>query len=339
MLAFVASLPGLRAMAAGCAGLLEGCGASALCQALRRPDHVRFVRKLLRGLPAPVWREGELVALDSMAISLPATVRHGLPKMTRTAVGLTMCWAMALSHVRGRRPIQVLAVKRGTAGGAPIVRAAELARGPIWLMDAGFYAIDVVAGWMRRGVRFVVRVNTSRLRYDVVRRLSSPRRLRRGGRARLVCDAVVRLGAPSRRGKRPLVRLIELEHDGRRFVVATSEIDAPATQVLKWYKRRWEIERFHQLVKETLGLAHLYSFGEAGVELHLAVVELIVTLLALSTAGTARGGATVDVLRAALKALRAAAGDYGAWRRNTLRVGQVRHKRKQRKPKYRLADL
>jgi len=46
-------------------------------------------------------------------------------------------------------------------------------------------------------------------------------------------------------------------------------LDWNAEALLEAYRKRWQIERFHRFLKETVGLAHLYSFQEAGLFLLL----------------------------------------------------------------------
>ena len=73
---------------------------------------------------------------------------------------------------------------------------------------------------------------------------------------------------------------------GEKLTVVTSEMDWSAERVLEAYKKRWHIERFHKFLEETLGLAHLYSFGQRGIEFPTPTrgITTNATLLASATA-------------------------------------------------------
>lgn len=327
MIAMVLGLPGLRAVAWRGADLLGGCNHSALSHAVRRGSSLRIVQALLEALaPLHAPGQGALVAIDSMALTLPATVQHGCARISRMAVGGAVLWMFALDAARGVNPVRVLKVIEGAWSDAPLMADVRLTpNGPIYLMDRGFYAIDLVAGWVRNDVRFIVRAKRTHMRYAVDWTKGPARRV---GALRVTEDAIVTLGGENRK-VRPRVRLVRATlPGGEELILVSSLLGASAEFLMESYRQRWQIERFHYYLKETLGLAHLYSFQQNGLAFlaHVAVLLSVLLLLAADT-GAAQGF-TVDRLRAALRSLRLACGVWGLWRRNTVRKGQTRHLKK-----------
>ena len=327
MLAFVLGLPGLRAVAWRGAQLLNGCNHSALSHALRRASSVKLVQALLAALTPPQGpRPGQLVAIDSMPVTLPATLRHGCAHLTRTTVGGGVLWAFTLHAARGVNPVRILKLIEGAWSDAPLMAGVDLiAEGPLYLMDRGFYAIDLVASWIKRRVRFIVRAKRTKIRYDVLRTLG---RARRAGDLCITEDAVVRLGRQDRK-VRPLARLVRATlATGEELILVSGLLTASAEFLLKAYRQRWQIERFHGYLKEMLGLAHLYSFQQNGLAFLVQVAVLLSVLLLLG--GAPAKGLTVDRLYVLLKDLRQACGMFGLWRRNTMSKGQTRHRKKKK---------
>lgn len=331
MLALTLGLPGLRAVAWRGAQLLDGCNHSALSHAIRRGSSVKMVRSLLDAL-APPDSPGRrvLIAIDSMPATLPATLRHGCARINRWTVGGGVLWSFALNAARGVNPVRVLKVIEGAWSDAPLMANVDLiADGPIYLMDRGFYAIDLVAQWIGRRVRFIVRAKRTKIRYDVEWTMGLPRAI---GRLRIVEDAIVILGEKGRK-RRPRARLVRATlATGEELILVSGMLGASAEMLTETYRQRWQIERFHYYLKETLGLAHLYSFQQNGLAF-LALVAVLLSVLLLLAAGEAAAGEfVVDRMRALLKALRRACGIFGLWRRNTMRKGQTRHLKKKQNP-------
>lgn len=328
MLALVLGLPGLRAVAARGADLLGGCNHSALSHALRRMSSLTMIEYLLDVLaPQRAPGRGDLIAIDSMPLTLPATRQHGCARITRNTVGGGVLWTFALNAARGVNPVRVLKLIEGSWSDAPLMADVELAvDGPIYLMDRGFYAIDLVAHWIGERVRFIVRAKRTKIRYEPLRTMGRPRR---AGAVRIFEDAIVRLGRADRK-VRPIARLVRAWlPTGEELILVSGMTCASAEYLLETYRQRWQIERFHFYLKETLGLAHLYSFQQNGLAF-LAQVAVLVSVLLLLADDMAKGGLTVDRMRVALKCLRRMCGVYGLWRRNTMSKGQTRHLRKKK---------
>jgi hypothetical protein len=332
MIAFIMGLPGLRAVAARGSQLLSGCNHSALSHAVRRRSSLGIIEALLAWL-APRHTPGpnQLVAIDSMPVTLPATVQHGCTRINRTTVGGGVLWAFALHAAPGSNPVRILKVIQGPWYDACLMDDVELqAAGPIYLMDRGFYAIDLVARWAQQGVQFIVRAKRTHLRYEVEEHRGAPRRVEK---LRLTLDAMVRLGGPDRLARRkacPRLRMVRAAlTSGEELILVSNLMDQSAEYLLESYRQRWQLERFHYYLKETLGLAHLYSFQQNGLAFLVQVAVLLCVLLLLIPDAATKPGLTVDRLRSILESLRRACGFYGLWRRNTMRKGQTRHLKKQ----------
>jgi hypothetical protein len=327
MMAFVLGLPGLRAVAWRGATLLAGCNHSALSHAVRRRSSVRMVEAMLAALaPRDTPGRGDLVAIDSMPLTLPATVQHGCARINRWTVGGGVLWMFALNAPRGVNPVRILKVIEGAWHDSCLMDEVALeADGPMYLMDRGFYAIDLVARWTGQGVRFIVRAKRTKIRYDVQWTIGLARRI---GALRVTEDAIVTLGRKDRK-LRPRARLVRaILPTGEELILVSGMLGASAEFLLETYRKRWQIERFHYYLKETLGLAHLYSFQQNGLAFLAQVAVLLSVLLLLIANMGGANGLTVDRLRSILMALRRACGVWGLWRRNTMRKGQTRHLKK-----------
>jgi hypothetical protein len=267
----------------------------------------------------------ELVALDGMALTLAKTRRHACKKFNDKTVGGGVVWAYMVNAARRMSPVKVLAVVEGAWHDSKVMRNVSLtARGPVYVMDRGFYALELLAQWLAQQVRFIVRVRENNFQYDVVRQLSSPRAV---GSKTLMLDAIVRLGG-ARAKAHPVVRLIIARlASGENLILATDRLEWSAERVLEGYKQRWHIERFHRFLKDALGLSHLYSFDQKGMTF-LLYTALLAALLLFFAESDPKGQTTIAVMRRLLSAMRAALGLGTPWRRNS-----CTRQRNKKKPK------
>ena len=329
LLAFAARLSGLRAVTRRCGSLLATANFSSLCPALRRPSSLGFLRRLvghLEGRPRGGSKEA-LEAIDGMAVTLPKTRRHHCKKSNNATVGGGVVWAYMIDAAKGISPVKVLKLIEGAWHDTTVMRGVELiARGPVYLMDRGFYAFDLLERWLARAVRFIVRVREHDLVYQVLRTLSPPRQI---ADKQLELDAWVRLGGPHAKTY-PQVRLIIARvASGERLILATERLKWSAERVLAAYRKRWHIERFHRFLKDTLGLAHLYSFDQSGIAFLLLTALLLALLLVLGAREPR--GETILILHAMFQAVREALGLATPWKRNTY----ARRRTKSRRPRSR----
>jgi hypothetical protein len=310
--------------------LLQTANYSSLAPCLRRASFLAFVRGLVERLEARGEAEaGELVALDSMALSLPRTQRHHCRKINDKTAGGGVLWAYRIGAQRGSCPVKVLKVVEGAWHDTTVMRTVRLAaRGPIYLMDRGFYAFDLLEAWLKARVHFIVRARAKDLVYTPLRPLSRPHA---AGPLKVVVDAWVCLGAPSAK-RHPTLRLVvAILPSGEKLFLATDLQTWSCEKILAAYKKRWHIERFHRFLKDSIGLAHLYSFHQTGITFLLYTALLLALLLFLSSDSAT--GETILALRKALGAIRHAMGMGAPWKRNSCTHPRGSKKPHGKKPK------
>jgi len=314
--AYAYRLPGLRTVTERCSETLGSSNFSSLSHALARPSSLAFVRRLVELLESRHCpRDNELVAIDGMSLTVSSKRRHRAKRCNRYTAGGGVVWTYAIRAAHGACPVKVLKIIEGAWHDTRVMRGVELiANGPVYLMDRGFYSFELLEKWLSSGVRFITRVRERSLTYETLRTLSLPRRI---GDKSLLLDAVVRLGCPNAK-RHPEVRLIVARlASGENLILATDRMDWSAERILAAYKQRWHIERFHRFLKETLGLAHLYSFHGSGMAFLLYTSLLLALLLLLSEeGGCGVKEDTITRLFQALRDLRSAAGIGPAWKRN-----------------------
>lgn len=319
MMAFVVRLAGLRDIVQRLGSCLGTHNFSSLCPALSRSCSLRFVQGLVRQLearhePAPE----SLVVLDSMAISLPWTQRHGCARMNKRTAGGGVLWAYTVQAPAGCCPVRVLKVMAGAWNDAAQMDGVELmAHGPVYVMDRGFYCMKRFQSWQDQGVRFIVRARCNAA-YMVLKTLSSPRPY---GQGRIYLDALVELG--SAQGIHCVARLIKAVVGNQYFLLVSTQMHWSAEQVLQAYKKRERVEQFHRFLKDTLGLAHLYSFSQSGIMFLLYTALLLAMLLFFSA--TDFSGEVITILRKSLKELRTRLGLASTWKRNTVSGTRAKH--------------
>ena len=327
MLAFLARLTGLREVTRRCGRLLGTSCFSSLADALVRARLVEFACRALERLECPIEPpEAQLVALDSMAQTLAATQRHHCAKLNDKSVGGGVLWAFWIGAHAPLSPVRVLKVVAGAWCDSRLMRTVTLAaNGPIYLMDRGFYAFDLLRSWMSGQVRFIVRARERCLVFAVEKIITAASA--RYGSKTLLLDAWVSLGAPSAKSH-PRVRLLRFRlPSGETLSLATSLDERwSAGCILLYYRERRKIEPLHRLIKETLGLAHLYSFHWRGIVFLLYTALILALLLFLSDPGAD----AVASMRRALRRARACLGLSAPWRRNLL-PAQQRPKKQEKK--------
>lgn len=313
--AYVMYVPGLRTAIRANGERLVTRWASTISYALRRLSFVCMAREMVRVMTGDSrGGEWDVVALDSMAVTFKNTRRHGCKKFNDTTVGGGVLWSWNVYAPSGQSPLQVLRVMAGAWSDAVALWASSLvARGPLYLMDRGFWSLRLVADLLEREVRFVLRVTASHVQWTTVRVCGRARW--HGDKVRIERDVIVDLGSP-RRKNRSRVRLVFARlRNGKDLVLVSGQLGWSAEQILDAYKLRWHIERFHKFIKQGLGLAHLYSFQQNGLEFQLYVCALLTLLLwfAQTAANRAASPDSITTLHNALRELRESLGLFGRW--------------------------
>jgi IS4 transposase len=76
------------------------------------------------------------------------------------------------------------------------------------------------------------------------------------------------------------VREIVVETEtGKRLRILTNDLDAPAQEIADLYKRRWQIELFFRLMKQTLRITKFVGRSENAVRIQIAVALIAFLLL------------------------------------------------------------
>ena len=332
MMAFMTTTPSLESLGARCARWLGTSCKATLSYALKRRSSLRMVQALLASLgEGKQAKRGELIAVDSMPLTLPATRQHNCRKINRTTVGGAILWTFRLRAPRGANPVNILKIISGPWHDTQTIADIALEpRGPIYLMDRGFWSIGLIRQWLSQQVHFILRVNKQDFTYEMLA-LRGPRRPAPNG-ATILCDGEAKLGGPQRKNK-PTVRLvIAVLADGTDLILASDRFSASAEELLAAYKQRWQIEQYHRFLKDPIGLAHLYSFHETGI-FFLAHVAVLLALL-LFLGATASRATTIEIMHQAFEALRRSIGEGTRWKRNIsnrLVYGKGKRRRKRAK--------
>ena len=341
--AYLSLTSGLRDIVGKWGDLLGSTSLGSLSYALGRAFNLKCVLALLDQLASSPLRRGDIIVLDSMPVSMPKSRRHNCKKMNNKTVGGGVLWQMCLTAERGVSPVRILKLIEGAWNDSMQIRAVQLVpHGPRYIMDRGFYAIINLVRWLEEGVHFVLRARKSELVYEEVRKLGKPRQLvarpcsRRKRTVNVLFDGIARIGSPNRRGPRPIVRLVYCEivkADGKKedLILMSDDLRIDAQRLLDLYGRRWEIEGFHRLLKRTIGLAHLYSFRQRGLEFLTAVALLLAVLLWLQDTGHTPLAQRlrqdiVTLLRKALESARRPLGMRHIWRPNMVGKQRWRHR-------------
>ena len=135
----------------------------------------------------------------------------------------------------------------------------------------------------------------------------------------------IRIGSAKQAKAHPVAPLvIATLPSGEGLILATDKFRWSTRRLLEAYKKRWHIERFNRFVKDAIGLAHLYSFHQSGIQFLLYTVLLLAMLLMLGAQASV--GETVRILRRAPREIRACFGLGTAWKRNMFAVKRAKKK-------------
>jgi IS4 transposase len=148
------------------------------------------------------------------------------------------------------------------------------------LIDRGYYGHRQFVRLIEAGVHFVA-CCSEQAHYQLVRSHQPPAGLTPDG-DEIYADAIVVLGSPNnRRGAViPNLRLIGVRtKGGREMKLVTDRHDLSATQVVRLYRKRWQIELFFRWLKRQLGAIRPLGQSKAAVQLTLVLAVAFVLLL------------------------------------------------------------
>lgn len=300
---------------------------STISKALQKPSFLSFARSLMKDIQAPYKRTSRLQvwALDSMPVTLPLTQRGKATKCNNRCKGGGVMWSINLDAPSDTSPIRILKVMRGSWNDCRQVRDVKLIpNGPLYVIDRGFYSMNTMIAWGEQLVRYIMRAKKQYLDYEVLETISKPRKLASGIRIELDARVIIR----TKQSKQSVeVRLVKAWlDDGTDLFLVTTLYSASAEHILKCYRRRDRIEKFHQLLKDTIGLAHLYSFEDTGIELLIEIAAMTAILLYLASGGRQADEDTVRAIRRAFREIRRMLDLGTPWKRNTFTPTRKRAK-------------
>jgi hypothetical protein len=281
MAAFMGRMSGLREIIIRASFILHTKCHSTLSYVLRNPTLLKLLEKLLEKLIPFNPGENEDVILDSMMCSLPITLRHGCKKVNNHTVGIGVLWGFIPSINKYKLPIKIYSVMEGAWSDSMLIRNIKLIpKSCTYIMDRGFYAIDLVGQWLKEKVNFIIRARENNLLFKVEKIVSGKRKYKD---IEIELDAIVLLGAEKLWGKmRPKVRLIKaLLPDGDTLILLTNLQHLSTEAILDKYKLRWQIEFYHRLLKRCVGLAHVYSFQNVGLKVMLYISMMLTIMMIL----------------------------------------------------------
>ena len=151
--------------------------------------------------------------------------------------------------------------------------------GAIYVFDLGYYDFEWWAKLDKAGCRIVTRFKTNTPLCDAKEQPLTKN-------ARVLSDRIGFL--PKRQAKnrknpmQDAVREIVVTTDtGKQLRILSNDLDAPADEIADLYKRRWQIELFFRLMKQTLKIRHFIGRSQNAVRIQVAVALVAYLLLRL----------------------------------------------------------
>ena len=226
----------------------------------------------------PQWRLLTRVqAIDSTFLSLSATLSPW-SQHKRAKAGVRLQTSLDLL---GRLPSRIR-MTTTDINDHEALRQLDLTGWWGWtlLLDRGYYGHRQFARLIAADVHFVA-CCSEQAHYQVVRSQQPPAGLTPDGDV-IYADAVVVLGSPNnRRGAViPNLRLLGVHtRSGKRMTLVTDRHDLTATEVVRLYRKRWQIELFFRWLKRQLGVIRPLGQSKAAVELTLVLAVAVMLLL------------------------------------------------------------
>ena len=220
-----------------------------------------------------------MVAVDGSFLALSAACSPwSVHKGHEAGVRLQMAYAVGMQAPRQ------LQVTLANVNDVTAFKGWELTpwRGWTVLLDLGYYAHRVFAQMRTAGVHFVTRLHPQAA-YRVVRaRTLTGERTPEGDV--VVQDAVIVLGSPHNRNGAvlPEMRLVvSRTAQGKTHAFITDRHDLSAADVVRLYRKRWQIELFFRWLKHVLGAIRPFGHSRAAVHLTLVIASIVAVLAQL----------------------------------------------------------
>ena len=173
----------------------------------------------------------------------------------------------------------------------------------VYVMDRGLQSSRSLQAFAQQKVSFVCRARENR-KYEPLSNLLKEGQQTDLGEVILLSDQLVRLyyGQPIKNKKGNIhYRENLLEQDFRLVIVQskqqpeqhfwllTNELEMPAEEVARAYRRRWDIETFFRFLKQELNLSHLVSLNQNGIQVMLYMTLILAMLLLIYKKANAIG--------------------------------------------------
>jgi DDE family transposase/uncharacterized protein DUF4372 len=156
-------------------------------------------------------------------------------------------------------------------------KAMPIEAGATYVFDLGYYDYGWWAMLDDAGCRIVTRFKKNTLLHSIKSMPFEPG-------AGIVSDSIGFLpGRQAKNRKNPMqgaVREIVVTMEtGGTLRILSNDLDAPAREIADLYKRRWQIELFFRVMKQTLKITHFIGRSENAVRIQIAVALIAFLLL------------------------------------------------------------
>jgi IS4 transposase len=276
------------------------------------PEKLKVIVEELAGELRPLSKDPRLSELKDALTLVDGTVLSGLSRLSSAACeqtryntakdgravhGWRLHTQLDLELFCPRRLQVTGAANAGPARESQVLRQ-SLEPGRCYVGDGGYAQRQLCDDIVRAGSSYVIRIREDSQIDVVEERLLSQEALD----VNVVRDAVVRWGAPDAAEMNHLVRIIavQVEPHPRRtrkvqpgsnkstrytdlVVIATNLLDLPAELVALIYLYRYSVELFFRIFKQVLGMRHLLSQRQEGVEIQVYCCVIACMLISLQT--------------------------------------------------------
>ncbi len=148
----------------------------------------------------------------------------------------------------------------------------------IIVFDRGLKSRKTLVAFDKAHLHFVTR-GLKDLKYEFI----EPYRQIKGRKAddlTFIQDSKVYLFGSGNKPIEHVFRLVEVEVEaGKRLTFLTNIWNKSAMDIARFYQRRWDIEVFFRILKQNLGVKHLFSRTENGIQIQMYCALIVATML------------------------------------------------------------
>ena len=276
------------------------------------PQQLKSVVVELAGELTPLTKDPRLSDLKHALTLVDSTILQGLSRLARAGCEQThYCttkdgralhgWRLHMQldlELFNAHKIKLTGARKTGQNSEISVLRQSLEPDRCYVDDGGYGDRELFDAIVSTGSSYVTRMREDSKFIVVEERLLSPEALD----ANVVRDVIVRLGEVGDPDMNHCVRLIELKvepHPRRtrkiqkgsnkstrytdRLLIATNLVDLPAELVGLIYSYRYSVELFFRFFKQLLGMRHLLSQREQGVEIQVYCCVIACMLISLET--------------------------------------------------------